>query len=54
MRELSKYEVPSTSGLVIVWHYTYLNKYTSFNRVEGFNSIKQIEDKDISNNSYFY
>lgn len=45
MRELSKYEVHSTSGLVL--RYTYLDKYTSFKMEEGFNSVKQIEDKDL-------
>lgn len=45
MRELSKYEVPSTGRLV--WHYTYLDKYTNFKMEEGFNSMKQIEDEGI-------
>lgn len=44
MRVLFKFEVPSTS--ILIWHYTYLDKYTSL-KMEGFNSVKHIEDKDV-------
>lgn len=45
MRELSKSEIASASGLIC--HYTYLDTYVSLKREEVFNLVKQIEGKNI-------